>query len=116
MGCLSVCHTSEIQPRGPALVHSPSPSLAPPPGLPSLARMGRWGAAPWTPGGGLRGMATCKATRAWLQKQPSPAQPILPGLWGPDSQGRRVCPGLGSKILSFLPPSESPTAVRVTSQ
>lgn len=46
------------------------------------------------------GWPTCKATRAWLRAaQPSPA--ILPGLWGPDSQGKKgVCPGLGEAGFS----------------
>lgn len=46
-----------------------------------------------------------------------PAQPILPSLLGPGSQGRRGVSWVrGGRILSFLPPSESLIVVRVTSQ
>lgn len=119
-GSLSYCHTliSEVQPWGPELTLQPQPQPQPlshlPHGCPPFPGWAGGGTTLWKPEG-LRGTAHTHGHQGLAKSIPD--QPILAGLLGPGSQGRRgVFWAGGGRILSFLPPSESPIAVRVTSQ
>lgn len=109
---LSVRHvpTSHIQPWGPELTHQPQPLSCLPHGCPHFPEWKGGGNALRDTCRASEGQHTAMAFRAWLRaSQPSSSCQ--------DSQGRRgVSWAGGGRILSFLPPSESPIAVRVTSQ